>query len=41
MLTSGLNVAPVLTHRFPADKFMDAFEAMKTGHSGKVVLDWA
>jgi threonine 3-dehydrogenase len=41
MLTSGLQVRPVLTHRFPAEAFEDAFEAMKTGHSGKVVLDWA
>jgi threonine 3-dehydrogenase len=41
MLTSGLDVSPVLTHRFGADRFADAFEAMKTGHSGKVVLEWA
>ncbi len=41
MLTSGLDVSPVLTHRFSGAKFQDAFEAMKTGHSGKVVLDWA
>jgi threonine 3-dehydrogenase len=41
MLTSGLDVSPVLTHRFPADRYLDAFEAMRTGHSGKVVLDWA
>jgi threonine 3-dehydrogenase len=41
MLTSGLDVSPVLTHRFPADRYLEAFEAMKTGRSGKVVLDWA
>jgi threonine 3-dehydrogenase len=41
MLTSGLDVSPILTHRFPADRYLDAFEAMKTGRSGKVVLDWA
>ncbi len=41
MLTSGLDVSPVLTHQFSADKYMDAFEAMKTGRSGKVVLNWA
>ncbi len=40
MLTSGLDVSPVLTHRFPAEKFQEAFEAMKTGQSGKIVLDW-
>jgi threonine 3-dehydrogenase len=41
MLTSGLDVSPVLTHQFEADDFMNAFEAMKTGRSGKVVLNWA
>lgn len=40
MLTSGLDVSTVVTHRFPAEKFQDAFQAMKTGQSGKVVLDW-
>lgn len=40
MLTSGLDVSPVVTHRFPAEKFQDAFQAMKTGQSGKVILDW-
>ncbi len=41
MLQSGLDVAPVVTHRFPADRFAEAFEAMRSGQSGKVVLDWA
>ncbi|MBX7113735.1 MAG: L-threonine 3-dehydrogenase [Myxococcaceae bacterium] len=41
MLQSGLNVKPVLTHRFAIDKFQDAFEVMRSGQSGKVVLDWA
>jgi threonine 3-dehydrogenase len=40
MLQSGLNVAPVLTHRFRADQYVQAFEAMRSGQSGKVVLDW-
>ena len=40
MLQSGLNVAPVVTHRFPAAQYADAFEAMRSGQSGKVVLDW-
>jgi len=31
----------VLTHPAVVGRFQDAFEAMKTGHSGKVVLDWA
>jgi threonine 3-dehydrogenase len=40
MLQSGLNVAPVVTHRFKADQYAQAFEAMRSGQSGKVVLDW-
>ncbi len=41
MLQSGLDVAPVVTHRFPAAQYAEAFEAMRSGQSGKVVLDWA
>jgi len=40
MIQSGLNVGPVLTHRFPAAEFAQGFEVMRTGQSGKVVLDW-
>jgi threonine 3-dehydrogenase len=41
MLQSGLDVAPVVTHRFPAAQYAEAFEAMRSGQSGKVILDWA
>ena len=41
MLTSGLDVSKVLTHRFPADRYLEAFQTMRSGNSGKVVLDWA
>jgi threonine 3-dehydrogenase len=41
MLESGLDIAPVLTHRFAAADFQPAFEVMHSGQSGKVVLDWA
>jgi len=40
MLQSGLDVAPVVTHRFPAARYAEAFEAMRSGQSGKVILDW-
>lgn len=40
MIASGLDFSPVLTHRFPVDKFIDGFEIMKAGDCGKVVLDW-
>lgn len=41
MLQSGLDVTPILTHHFPADDYEEAFEIMRTGKSGKVVLDWS
>jgi len=41
MLQSGLNVRGVITHRFQANDFAAAFEVMRKGESGKVVLDWA
>jgi threonine 3-dehydrogenase len=41
MLQSGLDIAPVITHRFPAERFEEAFAAIRTGETGKVLLDWA
>ena len=40
MLENGLDVRKVITHRFKVDDFRDGFMAMKSGQSGKVVLDW-
>jgi threonine 3-dehydrogenase len=40
MVQSGLDVSPVITHRFPIESFADGFEAMLSGRSGKVILDW-
>lgn len=40
MLQNGLDVSGVITHRFKAADFADGFAAMKSGSSGKVVLDW-
>jgi threonine 3-dehydrogenase len=40
MLEGGLDIKPVITHRFGADEFEKGFEVMSTGMSGKVVLDW-
>jgi threonine 3-dehydrogenase len=40
MLQSGLNIAPILTHRFAAEDFQLGFDAMLSGNSGKVILDW-
>ena len=41
MLQSGLDVTPVITHRFPIDDYQQAFEVMNSGRSGKVIMDWA
>ncbi len=40
MLQSGLNLEPMVTHRFPVSRFEEAFEIMASGKSGKIVLDW-
>ena len=40
MIRSGLNIAPIITHRLPYTEFREGFEAMNSGKSGKVVLDW-
>ena len=40
MLQSGLNIDAVITHRFEINDFEKGFEAMNSGKSGKVVLDW-
>ena len=41
MLQSGLDVRPILTHSFPFAAFDEGFQVMRSGQSGKVVLDWA
>ncbi len=40
MLESGLDISPVITHRFNWRDYEKGFEAMRSGNSGKVVLDW-
>ncbi len=40
MLENGLDVNKIITHRFDIDDFQEAFLTMKSGKSGKVVLDW-
>ncbi len=40
MITSGLDITPVITHRFDYRDFKEGFEIMTTGNSGKIVLDW-
>jgi threonine 3-dehydrogenase len=40
MLRSGLDITPVITHRFPLAEHEAAFAAARSGDSGKVILDW-
>jgi threonine 3-dehydrogenase len=40
MLQSGLNIAPIVTHRFFIGDFREAFELMESGQSGKVIMSW-
>ena len=41
MLQSGLNIEPIITHHFPVDEFLPAFELMESGQTGKVILHWS
>lgn len=41
LLSAGLDVTPVITHHFEADDFQAAFDVMRSGRSGKVILDWS
>jgi len=40
MLQSGLDISPVITHRFNYTEFQKGFDAMLSGQSGKVILNW-
>ena len=40
LIRGGLNVSPIITHKFPADDFEKAFSVIKSGDCGKVILEW-
>lgn len=40
MLQSRLDIASVITHRFAVDDFQQAFDVMRSGRAGKVIVDW-
>jgi threonine 3-dehydrogenase len=40
MLQSGLNIDPIITHRFHYTEFQKGFDVMLSGQSGKVILNW-
>jgi threonine 3-dehydrogenase len=41
MLQSGLDITPVITHRYGFEDFQKGFDAMRSGQSGKVILTWS
>ena len=40
LIQSGLDLSPIITHRFGIDDFQKGFDAMRSGQSGKVILSW-
>jgi threonine 3-dehydrogenase len=40
MIQSGLNIEPIITHRYDFNDYEAAFQAMRSGQSGKVILNW-
>ena len=40
LIQSGLDISPIITHRFNIDEFQQGFETMGSGESGKVILSW-
>jgi threonine 3-dehydrogenase len=40
MLKSGLDIAPIITHKFPFDDYQKGFDVMRSGNSGKVILEF-
>ena len=40
MIQTGLDISPLITHYFPYTDFEKGFDAMRSGNSGKVILDW-
>ncbi len=40
MIQSGLNIQPIITHRYDFNDYEAAFQAMRSGQSGKVILNW-
>ncbi len=40
MVQSGLDISPLITHRFHYTEFQKGFDVMRSKNSGKVILDW-
>jgi threonine 3-dehydrogenase len=40
LIASGLDLAPIITHHLPKARFREGFDLMRSGESGKIILDW-
>lgn len=40
LIQSGLDLSPIITHRFHIDDFQKGFDVMRSGRAGKVILEW-
>jgi len=40
LLQSGLDISRVITHHYPIDEFQQGFDMMRSGQSGKIILNW-
>ncbi|MEX9603106.1 MULTISPECIES: L-threonine 3-dehydrogenase [unclassified Providencia] len=40
LIQSGLDLSPIITHQFSIDEFQKSFDIMRSGQSGKVILNW-
>ena len=40
LIEGGLDISPVITHHFPFHEYESAFEIMKSGNTGKIILHW-
>ena len=41
MIQTGLDIRSIITHHYHFTEFESAFEVMRSGNSGKVILDWS
>jgi threonine 3-dehydrogenase len=40
LIHSGLDVTPIITHRYPIDEYEEAFKVGLSGECGKIILEW-
>lgn len=41
LIQAGMNIKPIITHHFPVEKYLEGFELMCSGNSGKIILEWS